>query len=47
MKDEAKAALKNVEGSTGEFSIRWVKVSGGYVAYERPPYERLDIRPLR
>lgn len=47
MKDEAKAALKGVTGSTGEYSVKWIKIGGGYVAYERPPYERLDIRPIR
>lgn len=47
MKDEAKAALLGVHGSTGEFTVKWVKIGGGYVAYERPPYERLDIRPVR
>lgn len=47
MKDEAKAALVGVHGSTGEFTVKWVKIGGGYVAYERPPYERLDIRPVR
>lgn len=46
LKDEAKAALKDVSGSTGRYTVRWIKVGGGYVAYERPPYERLDIRPV-
>jgi len=47
MKDEAKAALKGVHGSTGEYAVKWIKIGGGYVSYERPPYERLDIRPVR
>jgi hypothetical protein len=47
LKDQSKQALKGVEGSTGAFTIRWTKVGSGYVAYERPGYERLDIRPIR
>jgi hypothetical protein len=47
LKDQSKQALKGVEGSTGAFTVRWSKVNGGFVAYERPGYERLDIRPVR
>jgi len=47
LKDEAKQALKGVEGSTGTYTVRWVKVSGGHVEYNRAPYEKLDVRPIR
>lgn len=47
MKDEAKTALTNVAGSTGEYVVKWVKVGSSHVEFDRPAYERLDIRPLR
>jgi hypothetical protein len=47
LKDEAKSALQGVEGSTGTYTVRWTKVSGGHVAYDRAPYEKLDVRPIR
>jgi hypothetical protein len=46
LKDEAKNALTGVIGSTGRFTIRWVKVGGSHVEFDRMPYERLDVRPL-
>jgi hypothetical protein len=47
LKDEAKAALKGIEGSTGAFTVKWVKVTGAHVEYDRAPYTKLDIRPIR
>lgn len=47
LKDEAKQALKGIEGSTGAYTVKWVKVSGGHVDYDRAPYEKLDVRPIR
>jgi hypothetical protein len=47
MKDEAKAELQGINGSTGKFSVRWVHTAGGHVEFDRKPSERLDIRPLR
>jgi len=47
LKDEAKAALQGVEGSTGRFTVRWTKVSGGRVEYDRAAYMKLDVRPIR
>ena len=47
LKDEAKAALAGVEGSTGRYSVKWVKISGGHVEYDRAAYQKLDIRPIR
>lgn len=47
LKDEAKAALQGVEGSTGHYTVKWVKISGGHVEYDRAAYMKLDIRPIR
>jgi len=47
LKDEAKAALDGVRGSTGQFTVRWVKIGGSHVEFDRDPYERLDVRPVR
>lgn len=47
LKAQANSALKGIEGSTGEFTVKWVHVNGGDVSYTRRPYERLDIRKIR
>jgi hypothetical protein len=47
MKDEAKAELQGINGSTGKYSVRWIHTAGGHVEFDRRPSERLDIRPLR
>jgi hypothetical protein len=47
LKDEAKAALAGIEGSTGAYTVKWVKVTGAHVEYDRAPYQKLDIRPIR
>lgn len=46
MKDQAKAHLTGVAGSTGKYAVRWVHVNGGHVEYDRAPSDRLDIRPV-
>jgi hypothetical protein len=46
MKDQAKAHLAGVSGSTGKYSVRWIHTNGGHVAFDRQPSDRLDIRPI-
>lgn len=46
MKDQAKAALIDVSGSTGKFQIRWVHVNGSHVEFDRKPSDRLDVKPI-
>lgn len=38
----AKSVLANVEGSTGDHSVRWVHIN----PVDKAPYKRLDIRPI-
>lgn len=47
MKEQAKANLADINGSTGEFAVRWVWKNGGPVAFERKGGYTLDIRPMR
>lgn len=47
LKNQAHLALRGVQGSTGEYTIRWTKVSGGEVNYFREPSMRLDIRKVK
>jgi hypothetical protein len=47
LKDEAKANLSGITGSTGEFTVRWTHVNAGHVEYDRKSYEKLDIRRLK
>jgi hypothetical protein len=47
LKDGAKAALTGVTGSTGHYTVKWVKVAGAHIEFDRAPSERLDIRPVR
>lgn len=47
MKDQAKAALVDVSGSTGKFTVRWVHVNGSHVEYDRQPSDRLDVKEMR
>jgi hypothetical protein len=44
LKDQAKAGLTGVSGSTGKFTLRWVHVNESEVHFTRNAYERLDIR---
>lgn len=46
MKDQAKAALIDVSGSTGKMTVRWVHVNGAHVSFDRKPSDRLDIKPV-
>jgi hypothetical protein len=48
MKDEAKASLIGVEGSDGEFSLRWVEVGEVKVeGFVRAPHRRIDLKPVK
>lgn len=47
LRDQATAALRGVQGSTGEFTVRWIHVNGTSVAYDRKPYDRLDLRRMK
>lgn len=44
LKDQAQASLRDISGSTGKYTVRWVQVGGGHVEYDRKPYMRLDVR---
>lgn len=46
-KDSAVSILRDVRGSTGEYSIRWTSVPPSSVNYERAGYERLTLSPIR
>ena len=48
MKEEASARLVGVNGSTGQWQVRWVEVQPSKVeAFEKTGYSRLDIRKAR
>lgn len=48
LKDEAKRHLGGVEGSTGEYMVRWVHVNGQEVGPSfRSAHEKLDIRKVK
>jgi hypothetical protein len=48
MKDEASARLAGVNGSTGQWQVRWVEVQPSRVeSFEKNGYSRLDIRKAR
>ena len=47
MKDEAKAHLKDVTGSTGKHMVRWVWVNGSHVEFDREGYYKLDVRKVK
>jgi hypothetical protein len=46
MQKAASAKLTGINGSTGKFSVRWVWVNDGDVAYHRDGYYKLDIREM-
>lgn len=46
LKEEAKAELSGIQGSTGKFSVRWVHVNGSHVEFDRASYEKLDVRKV-
>lgn len=44
----AKAALKDVSGSTGEYTVRWVEVEPTEIAaFTRSGYRKLTVNPIR
>jgi len=48
LKEDAKPALKGIEGSTGEFTVRWVHINETEVpASTRRAYDKIDIRKLK
>ena len=47
LKRAAKKKLEGVNGSTGDYQVRWVEVQPSYVeATERAGYMRMDIRKV-
>jgi hypothetical protein len=46
LKDEAKANLVGITGSTGKYAIRWIHIGESHVEYDRAAYERLEVRDL-
>jgi hypothetical protein len=44
LKDQAKAALTGITGSTGQHMVRWTHVNGSHIEFDRPGYDRLDIK---
>lgn len=47
LKDEAKQHLVGVQGSTGEFTVRWTHVNETVVPEStRRAYDKLDLRPI-
>jgi hypothetical protein len=47
LKDQAKAHLTDVRGSTGEYAVRWTHINGTHVEYDRDGYDRLDVRRIK
>ncbi len=47
MRTEAQIELKGIQGSTGEFAVRWVHIPEGDVAYHRRAFQRLSISKVR
>lgn len=47
LKNIAQVRLKGVNGSTGQYAVRWVQVNGGEVSYTREPYQRLSITKVK
>lgn len=48
MKDEASSILFGVNGTTGEWNVRWVEVQPARVeAFDKKGYQRIDIRKAR
>jgi hypothetical protein len=47
LKDQARAHLRGIQGSTGEYTVRWVHVNGSHVEFDRDSYERLDIKQVK
>lgn len=47
LKNQAQIALNGIQGSTGDYTVRWVHVNGSNVSFTRDPYMKLDIRPVK
>lgn len=47
LKEQAKAHLSDVRGSTGEYTVRWTHINGTHVEYDREAYDRLDVRRIK
>lgn len=47
LKEQAKGVLAGVEGSTREFSVRWVHVNESNVQFVRAPYDKLQITKVK
>ena len=48
MKKEAQAILSGINGSTGEYQVRWVDVAPTTVnSFDKQGYSRMDIRKVR
>jgi hypothetical protein len=48
LKDEAKVHLEGVNGSTGEFMVRWTTVNESVIPETvRRGYDKLEVRPLK
>lgn len=47
LKDQAKAGLGGVHGSTGEYAVSWTHVNEAEVSYTRDPYDRLNVRRVK
>jgi len=47
LQSQAKQVLKGVEGSTGEFTVRWTHVNETVIPEQtRAGYEKLEVRPI-
>lgn len=48
MKEEAKRALDGVNGSTGEYMVRWTNVPATDIAaFTRKGYKKFDLKPIK
>ena len=47
LKAQAKDVLSGVEGSTGKYTVRWVKVGPADVNYTRAGYEKLSLTKMK
>ena len=47
LKDQGKALLTGVTGSTGKQQVVWTHVNGAHIEFDRPAYDRLGIRELK
>lgn len=45
--DQGKALLQGVTGSTGKHTVRWVHINSTHIEFNRPAYDRLDVKEVR